>query len=86
VVLSEGRNREVRRLWEAVDVTVSRLMRVRYGDIHLPKSVRLGKSMDLEQHEVKQLMDSVGLILDEEAIIKEQGRKKKNKQYKARGG
>lgn len=86
VVLREGRNREVRRLWEAVDVTVSRLMRVRYGDIHLPKSVRPGKSMDLEQHEVKQLMDSVGLRLDEEAIIREKGRKKKNKQYRARGG
>ncbi|MCW8830001.1 MAG: pseudouridine synthase [Gammaproteobacteria bacterium] len=85
VVLREGRNREVRRLWEAVDVTVSRLMRVRYGEIHLPKSLRQGKTMDLEQPEVKQLMESVGLELDEQGIRKEQDRKRKTKHFKARG-
>lgn len=85
VVLREGRNREVRRLWEAVDVTVSRLMRVRYGSITLSKSVRQGKSIDLEQSEVKQMMESVGLTLDEEGIRKEQDRKRKSKHFKARG-
>jgi len=85
VVLREGRNREVRRLWEAVDVTVSRLMRVRYGPVTLAKSLRQGKSVDLEQAEVKQMMESVGLTLDEQGIRKEQDRKRKTKHFKARG-
>jgi 23S rRNA pseudouridine2605 synthase len=85
VVLREGRNREVRRLWEAVDVTVSRLMRVRYGPVKLPKSLRQGKSVDLEQSEVKQMMEAVGLTLDEQGIREEQDRKRKTNHFKARG-
>jgi 23S rRNA pseudouridine2605 synthase len=85
VVLREGRNREVRRLWEAVDVTVSRLMRVRYGPVILQKSLRQGKSIDLEQLEVKQMMDAVGLKLDVEGISQEIERKRKTKHFKARG-
>ncbi len=38
VVINEGRNREVRRLWESQECTVSRLKRVRYGDIFLDKN------------------------------------------------
>lgn len=85
VVLREGRNREVRRLWEAVDVTVSRLMRVRYGPVILDKSLRQGKSIDLEQAEVEQMMEAVGLKLDVQGIRKEQDRKRKSKHFKARG-
>lgn len=85
VTLREGRNREVRRLWEAVDAQVSRLTRVRYGDITLPRNLRQGKAVDLELEEVKQLMKSVGLKLDEKSIIKERSRKQKRKQFKSRG-
>lgn len=48
VTLTEGRNREVRRLWEAVGVQVSRLIRVRYGDIPLPKRLPRGGWTELD--------------------------------------
>jgi 23S rRNA pseudouridine2605 synthase len=64
VVLKEGRNREVRRLWEAVGIRVSRLMRVRYGNIVLPKSLRKNRSKDLDASDIKQLGESVGLELE----------------------
>jgi len=55
VVLKEGRNREVRRLWESQGITVSRLMRVRYGNISLPRTVRPGKQQDLTNSEIGDL-------------------------------
>jgi len=55
VVLKEGRNREVRRLWESQGITVSRLMRIRYGNISIPRQVRPGKHQDLRDFEIKAL-------------------------------
>ncbi len=63
VVIREGRNREVRRMFEAVGLTVSRLLRVRYGSIALPSTLRRGRSAELTDELVKALMDSVGLKL-----------------------
>lgn len=59
VTLAEGRNREVRRMFDAVGVTVSRLMRVRYGPIHLPPQLKRGQYRELSEIEVKNLIASL---------------------------
>lgn len=51
VVLSEGRNREVRRLWESQGATVSRLKRVRFGDVFIPSKLKKGQWMELKQRD-----------------------------------
>ncbi len=61
VTLTEGRNREVRRLWEAVGVQVSRLMRVRYGEITLPKGIPRGGYTELDLAAINYLRELVGL-------------------------
>lgn len=61
VVIMEGRNREVRRLWESQGLTVSRLKRVRYGDVFIPSRVKQGQWVELERKEVKSLYRMAGL-------------------------
>lgn len=61
VTLKEGRNRIVRRLWESQGITVSRLMRIRFGQITLPPRLRARTFMELPQEEVDRLLESVGL-------------------------
>ncbi|QBH96167.1 23S rRNA pseudouridine(2605) synthase RluB [Limnobaculum zhutongyuii] len=61
VTLTEGRNREVRRLWEAVDVQVSRLIRIRYGALGLPKGLPRGGWTELDLNATNYLREMVGL-------------------------
>ncbi len=61
VVLMEGRNREVRRLWASQGVEVSRLKRVRYGPIFLPKRLRRGRHEELNRKEIATLREDIGL-------------------------
>lgn len=61
VIIKEGRKREVRRIWEAVGVQVSRLHRIRYGDLNLPRGLKKGKTEELTWKQVNQLLRSVEL-------------------------
>lgn len=61
VVLMEGRNREVRRLWESQGLTVSRLKRVRYGEVFIPSRVKQGQWTEMERKEIKGLYRMAGL-------------------------
>jgi len=61
VVIREGRNREVRRLFAALRLRVSRLMRVRFGSMNLPRNLRRGQFVELPPREVRQLLVSLGL-------------------------
>ncbi|MCW2457062.1 UNVERIFIED_ORG: 23S rRNA pseudouridine2605 synthase [Rahnella aquatilis] len=68
VTLTEGRNREVRRLWEAVGVQVSRLIRVRYGDLNLPKGLPRGGYKELDLPDINYLRTLVDMT--EETVSK----------------
>jgi 23S rRNA pseudouridine2605 synthase len=61
VVLMEGRNREVRRLWESQGNTVSRLKRVRYGEVFLPSKLKKGQWLELPQRDVDVIYQMAGL-------------------------
>jgi 23S rRNA pseudouridine2605 synthase len=61
VVLMEGRNREVRRLWESQGITVSRLKRVRFGSFFIPSAVKAGRWMEIPPKEVKDLYTMAGM-------------------------
>jgi 23S rRNA pseudouridine2605 synthase len=60
VTISEGRNREVRRLFEALGHAVSRLIRIRYGAMMLPRGLKRGAFMELDEHDIRALMHAAG--------------------------
>ena len=66
VTLNEGRNREVRRMFESIGLTVSRLIRTRFGDIVLPTTLRRGRWEELDPKIVSALMIQVGLLRDDD--------------------
>ena len=61
VTISEGRNREVRRMFEAVGHAVSRLIRIRYGAMMLPRGLKRGAWVELDQADIQALMSAAGV-------------------------
>lgn len=93
VVIMEGRNREVRRLWESQGVTVSRLKRVRYGCVFLPKSAGVGKWVEMGQKDSDELAKLVDMPTkpikklvgsDKESFIRQQKKQKTRQEAKPR--
>ena len=60
VTISEGRNREVRRLFESVGHAVSRLIRIRYGAMVLPRGLKRGAWMELDERDIRSLFQAAG--------------------------
>ncbi|MGI8738162.1 MAG: 23S rRNA pseudouridine(2605) synthase RluB [Gammaproteobacteria bacterium] len=69
VMLREGRNREVRRLWDSQNVTVSRLIRIRYGSLTLGRWLRPGRWRELAADELRTLYGQAGLDAHESAPV-----------------
>jgi 23S rRNA pseudouridine2605 synthase len=86
VVLMEGRNREVRRLWESQGLTVSRLKRVRYGDVFIPSRVKQGQWVELEPKEIRSLYRLVDLPAKDLARSTVKEREVMERQFNKRKG
>jgi 23S rRNA pseudouridine2605 synthase len=86
VTLREGKNREVRRLWEAFDIQVSRLHRIQYGHYELPRSLKRGRYYELTAKELAVFEEQVGVKKTVVAKTLRQKNQKKqvNKKLKAR--
>jgi pseudouridine synthase len=69
VVLKEGKNREVRRLFEAVGMTVSRLIRTRFGPVYLPSRLKRGQMQELDDSTSAALMVELGAWKDPDAKV-----------------
>jgi 23S rRNA pseudouridine2605 synthase len=79
VTLLEGRNREVRRLWESQGVRVSRLKRIAFGGITMPKQLRLGKSQLATLEQTNSLLSAVGLPVM--TVVERSARKSFSRQF-----
>jgi 23S rRNA pseudouridine2605 synthase len=80
VTIGEGRNREVRRMFEAIGLTVSRLIRTRYGAMTLPQGLKRGRWEELEENAVRDLLSVSGL----EKVAGQNSAQKGNREFQGR--
>jgi 23S rRNA pseudouridine2605 synthase len=86
VVIMEGRNREVRRLWESQGLTVSRLKRVRFGEVFIPSRIRQGQWVELEPKEIGSLYRMAGLPMKQVRRGDRREREVMERQFQKRRG
>ncbi len=84
LVLKEGRNRVVRRTFEALGLPVSRLMRVRFGIINLPPRIKRGMMAELGEGEVREILEWVGLPAGVARQVVDDGRRSKPQRARPR--
>lgn len=79
VTLTEGRNREVRRMWESQGAVVNRLIRVRYGDLMLPKHLPAGGYTEYALEEVNYLRKVVHMDYETETLAKPEDKEERRR-------
>jgi len=86
VTLREGRNREVRRLWEAFDIQVSRLHRIKFAHFELPRSLKRGRWKELSPDELAEFESLAGVKSTKSAkvVVQRSSKQRLNKRLKAR--
>jgi 23S rRNA pseudouridine2605 synthase len=83
VTIAEGRNREVRRMFESIGLTVSRLIRTRYGALTLPRGLKRGRWEEMDENGVRELLTVSGL--DKIAGQSQPGKGRSESQDRQRG-
>jgi 23S rRNA pseudouridine2605 synthase len=91
VTIREGRNREVRRLWDSAGFLVSRLKRIRYGTVELPRALRRGDCESLDETAIKELRERSGLgapapVLTLSAVVHQRRAPRHVTEYKPKAG
>ena len=86
VTISEGRNREVRRMMEAVGHAVSRLIRIRYGAMVLPHGLRRGAWLELDEADIRSLMRAAGTSARPHPVAVQPSRTDRNDRRPRTGG